>query len=132
MRIKIFVIFLQVFNPYKNSDKVPFIIYADLQCSREKIDGFKNNPENSSSTKVDEHIPSGFSMSTVSSKSKENKHDVYQCKDCMKKFCESLREHAIEIIKFIYLYICKGNFGDKHTKDENYCKVRNHCYYIWG
>ena len=31
----------------------------------------------------------------------ENKHDVYKGKDCMKKFCESLREHAIKIINFI-------------------------------
>ena len=24
----------------------------------------------------------------------ENKHTLYRGKDCMKKFCESLREHA--------------------------------------
>ena len=28
----------------------------------------------------------------------ENKHDVYRGKDCMKKFCESLRENAMKII----------------------------------
>ena len=40
-------------------------------------------------------------MSTVSSfKSIENNHDVYRDKDCMKKFCESLREHAMKIINF--------------------------------
>ena len=33
------------FNQYKKSDEVPFIIYADLQCIKEKIDGCKNNPE---------------------------------------------------------------------------------------
>ena len=31
------------------------------------IDGCKNNPENSSTEKANEYIPSGFSMSTVSS-----------------------------------------------------------------
>ena len=41
------------------------------------IDGCKNNPENSSTTKVREHIASGFSMSTISLfRSIENKHDV--------------------------------------------------------
>ena len=55
------------FNQYEKSDKVPFIIYADLECIIEKIDGCKNNPENSSKTKVNEHFPSGFSMSTISS-----------------------------------------------------------------
>ena len=31
------------FNQYQKSDKTPFIIYADLQCIIEKIDGCKNN-----------------------------------------------------------------------------------------
>ena len=40
-------------------------------------------------------------MSTISSfKSIENKHDTYRGKDCMKKFCEPLREHAMKIINF--------------------------------
>ena len=30
------------FNQYKKSDKAPFIIYADLECIIEKIDGCKN------------------------------------------------------------------------------------------
>ena len=34
------------FNQYQKSDKIPFIIYADLDCLIEKIDGCKNNPEN--------------------------------------------------------------------------------------
>ena len=51
-----------------------------------KTDGCKNNPENLSATKVSEHIPSGFSMSIISSFRKiENKHKVYRGKDCMKK-----------------------------------------------
>ena len=28
----------------------------------------------------------------------QKKHDVYRDKDCMKMFCESLREHAMNII----------------------------------
>ena len=72
------------FNQYQKSDKAPFIIYADLECIIEKID------ENSSATKVSEHIPSGFSMSKISSfRSIENKHDLYRGKDCMKKFVNS-------------------------------------------
>ena len=39
------------FNQYQKSDKAPFIIYAYLECIVEKIDGCKNNPENSSSAK---------------------------------------------------------------------------------
>ena len=69
------------FSQYQKFDKAPFIIYADLEYIIEKIDGSKNNPENSSTTKVSEHIPSGFSMSTISSfRSIENKPDVYRVK----------------------------------------------------
>ena len=40
-------------------------------------------------------------MSTISSfKNKVNKHEVFRSKDCMIKFCESLREHAMKIIDF--------------------------------
>ena len=67
------------FNQYQKSDKTPFIIYVYLECIIEKIDGCKNNPENPSATKVSEHVPSGFSMSRISSfRSIENKHDVYR------------------------------------------------------
>ena len=53
----------------------------------EKTVGCKNNPENSSTSKVGEHIPSGFSMFTISSfKNIENNHVVYRGQDCMKNF----------------------------------------------
>ena len=80
---------------------LPFIIYADLECLIEKIDGCKNNPENSSTTKVSEHIPSGFLMSTISSfKNIENNHDIYRGKNCMKTFYESLREITMKLFNF--------------------------------
>ena len=41
------------FNQYQKSDKTPF------------IDGCKNHTQNSSTTKIREHIPSGFSMLTA-------------------------------------------------------------------
>ena len=89
------------FNQYKKSNRATFIIYANLQSLIKKTDGCKNNPENSSTRKVGEHISSDFSMPTILSfKSIENKHDVYKGKDCMKKFCESLREQAMKIINF--------------------------------
>ena len=89
------------FNQYQKSNKVSFIIYADLECIAEKTDGCKNNPETSSATKVSEHIPSRFSMSAIFSfRSIEKKHDVYRGKDCRKKFWKSLREHTLNIINF--------------------------------
>ena len=75
------------FNQCKISDKAPFTIYSDLECIIEKNDGCKNSHESLSKTKISEHIPSGFSMSTIFwFKSIENNHDVYRRKDCIKKF----------------------------------------------
>ena len=69
------------FNQYQKSDKASFITDAYRECILEKIDGCKNNPENSSTAKVSTHISSGFSMSTISSfRSKENKHDYTEVK----------------------------------------------------
>ena len=55
------------FIQYQKSDRALFIIYADLECLIDQIDGCKNNPENSSTTKLGEHILAAFSMSTISS-----------------------------------------------------------------
>ena len=77
-------------------------------------------------------------MSTILSfKNIENKHDVYRGKYCMKKFCESIREHAMKTINFkkkkmklltkeqqkLYqnakiCYICKEKFKDKYAKEK--------------
>ena len=53
-------------NHYQKSNKALLITCTDNECIIENIDGCKNNPENSSTTKVTEHIPSSFSMSTIS------------------------------------------------------------------
>ena len=66
-----------------------------------KLDGCKYNPENSSTTKVSENIPSGFVISTISSfKSIENKDNVCRGKDSMKTFYKSLRQQSTETINF--------------------------------
>ena len=39
------------FNKYQTSEKEPFIVYADIECTIEKFDGGKNNSENSSTKK---------------------------------------------------------------------------------
>ena len=85
-------------------------------------------------------------MSKISSfKSIENKDDVHRSKDCLKKFCESLREQAMKIINFKKnevinkwtagikwkcknLLCCQEKFENKYVKDKNYCKVRDHCH----
>ena len=69
------------------SDKMSCIIYADIESLIRKIDGFANNPENSSTTNIGEHILCGHSMTTIwVFYPTEIKHTLYCEKDCMKKF----------------------------------------------
>ena len=48
------------FNQYMKLDKMSYTIYVDIQSLIRKRDGCANNPENSSTTKIGEHIPCGY------------------------------------------------------------------------
>ena len=110
-----------IYNHYK----ALFIIYAYLECLIKKIDGCKNNPQNSSTTKVSKYIPV-FSISTIFSfRSIESKHDVYRGKDCMKKFCESLREHIMKIISFN-----KKNMKSDKKSSRNHMKMQKSVIFV--
>ena len=61
----------------------------------------QNNPNELSTTEINKHIPSGYSIFTHCSFGQtKNKLNHYRGKDCMKKFCKDLREHATKIIKY--------------------------------
>ena len=129
------------YNQGEKTLKLPFIIYTDLECVLEKIDTCYNNPEESSTTKINRHTPSGYSIFTHCSFDKsKNKLNYYRGEDCMKRFCKDLKEHATKIInceKRVMVpltkeekedynnqkvcYICKKEFIDD--------KVRDHCHY---
>ena len=130
------------YNSGEKSLELPFIIYADLECLLKKIDTCQNNPELSSTTNINQHIPSRYSIYTNCSFDKSNnKLSYYRGEDCMKRFCKDLKDHATKIIDFkkktmIPLtkeeednynkentcYICKKDFN-------NDCKVRDHCHF---
>ena len=52
------------YNQGEKSIKLPFIIYADLECLLEKISTCNNNPEESSTTEINKHTSSGYSLFT--------------------------------------------------------------------
>ena len=52
------------YNKGEKSLKLPFIIYADLECLLEKISTCYNNPNLSSASKINQHAPSGYSIFT--------------------------------------------------------------------
>ena len=131
------------YNHGEKSMKLPFVIYADLECLLEKMSTCMNNPDTSSTSKINKHTPSGYSIFThCSFDESKNKLDYYRGDDCMKKFCKDLRTHATKIIKYekknmISLtteekihynkqkicYICKKEFNNN---DKNNYKVRDH------
>ena len=77
------------------------IIYVDIESLNKKVDGPANNPENSSTTKIVDHIPCGYSMSTIwAFDNIKNKHTLFRGNGYTKKFCESFSEHAKDIVGF--------------------------------
>ena len=87
-------------------------------------------------------------MFTISSfRSIANTHDVYRDKECMKKFCEFLRQHTMKIIIFFKkiklltkeqqesyenVKICdifKEQSENKYFKYKKYRKVTDHCHH---
>ena len=130
------------YNHGEKSMKLPFIIYADLECLLEKMSTCINNPNESSTTEINKHTPSGYSIFThCSFDESKNKVNYYRKDDCMNKFCKDLREHVTKIINYekkkmiplttkekIYhnkqkiCYICKKEFNNND-------KVRDHCHY---
>ena len=89
------------YNHGEKSMKLPFVIYADLECLLEKMSTCQNNPNESSTTKINKHTPSGCSLFThCSFDNSKNKLNYYRGEDCMKKFCKDLREHATKIINY--------------------------------
>ena len=83
----------------KNLLKLQFVVYADLECLL--MSTCYNNPEESSTTKIKKHTPSGYSIFThCYSINQKNKLNYYRGEDCMTKFCKDLREHATKIINY--------------------------------
>ena len=75
-------------NEGEKSMRLPLIIIADLERLLEKMNTCHNNAEKSSTTKVNRHIPSGYSLFThCSFDTTKNKLDYYKGKNCMKNFC---------------------------------------------
>ena len=85
----------------KKSIKALFNIYPDLESLLEKINTCDDNPEKSSTTKINKHEASGYLLFTHCTFD-ATKNKLYYCrgKDCMKKLCLDLTEHAAKIIDY--------------------------------
>ena len=52
------------YNHGEKSIKLPFVVYTDLESLLEKMSTCYNNPEESSTTKINKHMLSGYSIFT--------------------------------------------------------------------
>ena len=133
------------YNHAEKSMKAPFIIYSDSDSLLKKMNTCHNNPKKSSTTKINIHTSSGYSLfAQCSFDTIKSKLDYYRGKSYMKNFCLDLREHTIKIINYEkkemilstkeekkihcvqkVCHICKKGFS---TDDDNkkYHKVRDH------
>ena len=70
--------------------KVPFMRYADFESILEPIQGASNNPNVSSTRRVNIHTPSGWCVYSNFSYGKvTNPLTQYRGPDCVKKFCNT-------------------------------------------
>ena len=78
-------------NHGEKSMKVPFIIYADIDSLLEKMSTCHNNPKKSTTTKINKHTFSGYSLFTnCSFDLTKSKLDCYRGKYCMERFGKDL------------------------------------------
>ena len=85
-----------------------------------------NNPEKSSTTKINKHTPSGYSLFTYCSFDEtKNKIGYYRGEDCMKKFCLDLREHVTKKINYEKKEMI--SLTKKEEKNHNKPKVCHIC-----
>ena len=129
-------------NQGEKSMKVANTTCADL----EYMSTCYNNPKKSSTTKINKHAASGYSLFTYcSSNTRKNKLGCYSGKDCMKRFSKDLKKHSTKIINYEkkemvpltneekrlhckqkVCCICKKEFS---ANDKKYQKVRDHYHY---
>ena len=88
------------YNSGEKHMSVPFTMYVDLEYLLENISTCHNDPNKSSTIKINEHTPSGYSLLTYCSifGNAKNRLSHCRCKDCKKMLCKDLKEHAKKII----------------------------------
>ena len=129
------------YNQGEKSLKLPFVIYADLECILKKISTCYNNPDLSSTTKISQHVPSGYSIFTNCTFDKSyNKLNYYRGEDCLKRFYKDFRDHATRIIDFKKKFIIPltKDEEDSYNNEKKCCicmkdldndKVKDYCFF---
>ena len=132
------------FYDRQNQFKVPFIMYTDFEAILEPIQGPSQDPKESYTKKVHQHIPPGYCVySKFAYGEVETPLKLYRGKDCAEKFCDCIKQEAHRLYhmfpekpmdpltnkqwkqyeKASRCHICFKPFKNKDTK------IRDHCHY---
>ena len=115
--------------------------YCKIQMPSNDNNFIKYNPDLSSTTKISQHVPSGYSIFTNCTFDKSyNKLIYYRGEDCMKRFCKDLRDHATRTIDFKKKFIIpltkdeEDSYNNERKchicmKDLDIDKVKDYCYF---
>ena len=122
-------------------------MYADFEVILEPIQGLRPGPEESYTTKINQHIPSGWCIySKFAYGEVKDPLTIYRGKDCIEfeiKFCDYLKEEAHRLYhmfpekpmdpltkkqwkRYEKASRCRICFKPFNPKDP---KVRDHCHY---
>ena len=134
-------------KPGKKSLKHAFVIFADLECLLLQMNTFNNNPNKSYTIAKELHKTSGYSLlKSCSFDKSENKQTYYKGRNCMKRFCDDLKEHVTRIVNYKMkpmdvlteeekesyknqklCHICEKELCTGNNKEMR--KVRDRCHY---
>ena len=139
------------FKHHERSEKLPFIIYADMEALIKEMQNCDPNPLNSYTKKYQKHEPISFSyyIKSFDDNVYKSKLRMYTGEDAMEKFVDWIEDDVKDIanipdVEMIFgpdeldqfdnatkCWICKGEFDDTpdakgYRKGE---KVRDHCHY---
>ena len=82
------------YNSGEKYMRAPFIMYFDMECLLENISTCHNDLNKSSTIKINEHTPSGYSLLTYCSlDNTKNRLSHYRGQDRMNMLCKELKEH---------------------------------------
>ena len=129
------------FKNYCNSEKVPFIIYADTESLIKPIQSCEPNPQSSYTKKYQKHEPISFSyyIKCFDDNVFEPRLRSYTGKDAMQKFVESLEKDVKEIANIPKVDMIFRKEEAERFNKETECwickeelgmdKVRDHCHF---
>jgi hypothetical protein len=135
------------FKNHSRKFKCPFVIYADFECLTTKTGCHSKpiNPNMPSTTKYQQHKPSGFKINVVNSVSETADTYIYRGEDCIEVFFKKIREIEDKLMKILKTnkqmtmskedkqdytnatkcYICNNEIIENDKKGY---KVRDHCH----